>query len=42
MFKISKYWLLYGGETITYLHKDEKKMIADIYSETVNQKYYKN
>lgn len=37
---LSIYWIKYGGEAVTYMRKDEGKMIKDIYQEMVNQKYY--
>lgn len=39
LFKLSKYFMLYGGEAVAYLEKDEPKIIADIYDEL--QKRYK-
>lgn len=38
LFKITYFWMKYGGEAITYARKDEPKMIADIYDELIKQK----
>ena len=41
LFKISKFFILYGGEAMAYDKADTRKMIANIYDELVEARKLK-